>query len=256
MARQIIGFIFRGPGIIPVLVLLFSGCASRPPPPAAGESFIRLRRELSPPWDSIALESIRVICLLEDYRAALESGGAEDLYPLLSPDFSSRGLDRDAWLLRKEEEQFRVFGALETAVEGIRIDFTFDRLLPWLRQEAFDWIGGPRATRPLASPYRLTIGYGSEELVIRVPGEEEKPARGGASRLDSTSEGGERAVTVTAAVDSFLNYPRARLSMEITVSGELVPAAGGDGFAYRLRERRVLGLRKEEAGWRIISRED
>lgn len=255
MARQIIRLIFRKLGFIPVLSLLFSGCAATPAP-SAGESFILLRRELSPPWDSIVLESIRVLCLLEDYRAALASGRAEDLYPLLSPDFSSRGRDRDSWLLRKEEEQFRVFGALKTEVEEIRIDFTFDRLLPWLRQEAFDWIGGPRASRPLAGHWRLAIGFGPEELVVRVPGKEEKPARRGASRLDSPGDGGEKTVAVTTAVDSFLNYPRARLSMEIAVSGELVPAAGGDGFAYRLRERRALGLRKEEAGWRIISRED
>ena len=232
--------------LIVLLAMISAGCAA-PITLSVRETFYRLRPELSRPWDSIVLDSIRILRLLDDYRFALEQGDRNKLFDLFSPDYSREGKGRDWWLEREEEELFRRFGRLEVEVEEIETYFTFDRLLPRLRRESFDWLAGPEASHPFPRSYLLKITMDSNSLVLKLPGEEKEAGR--------TNPDAEPAipVAVTTEVDPDIPAPHARLSFNISLSGEFASPAGAGSFAYRLRERRVLVLRKEEAGWKIIS---
>lgn len=241
------------------VVLLATGCAGSPDRPT-GRIYDPLRRELSPPWDTVLRETGVILVLIEDYFAELSASGPDGIERYLSPDFPRRRV----WLAAKEE-LFRRAAPMEAQVEGIELDIIFDCF-----NSEPTAAPGPPVSAPARS-YLLAISIGSQSLVVRLPGLHARsaasPARPGLLRgeFDRFPSGPRRfvpageldeAVPVTVRLDRSLSAPRARVTVDISLAAALDQNDHPGLFAYRLRESRVFVLRKEGEDWRIISRED
>jgi len=227
-----------------IALTLLAGCASAA---TVREVFETARSDLSPAQESSLLETLEIISLIEDYLGALESRDGERFSALLSEDFHYGEHDR-AWFREKtERELFGPYSALRAAASGIRLTVVRKEAPPWIRQEGFDWLNGPRGEEALGRPYRISVRGPSPFSVLTpsLPPSEVSPSAENRSRPG-------RSAPVAAAAE-FVEDPAATETMGEAAFRLSLTGTREGGGEVAVEERVILLLEKEGGEWRIVS---
>ncbi len=235
-----------------VLILAGWGCASSP---SFRSVFEDRRAGLEPAGQTLLLDTLRVIALLEDYCSALEEKDLEGLLACYSPRYSHYERDLDWRRERIEETYFSPFDRLEAAPVEISIEFVRERTGHWLRQEDIDWLRSPAGERSPAHRYRISFPGGIAPLELSP----EAAGRPGGFHPELPGPDRPRVgrdpipVAVTARVDPEVGRSLGEVRFRLMVRGRLDTGEEGGEFTSTLRERVIFLLEKEEGEWRIVS---
>lgn len=245
------GFIAAG------LVLLLAGAG------CAGSSSFRSvfedrRAGLEPAEQTLLLDTLRVIALLEDYCLALEAKDIEGLLACYSPRYSHYERDLDWRRERIEETYFSPFSRLEASPGEIFLELVRPRTGHWIHQEDIDWLRSPAGERSPVHHYRISLPGRRVPLELAPPAGirpgGDLPGPPGPDRPWAGRDRVPIPVAVTSQVDPEVERSLGEVKFRLLVRGRLDAGEGRGEFTSTLRERVIFLLEKEEGEWRIISR--
>ncbi|MFH1037828.1 MAG: hypothetical protein V1789_04055 [PVC group bacterium] len=244
-------------------LLLFGGGACSSPPTIRG-FFEQESERLSPPERRLLVETLRVLSLLENYRAALEAREMAALLACYSAGYShyEQGLD---WLKERMEERFFApFAELSVSMRDLSIEFVQKDSGYWLRQEDFDWLRGTEGKRMPDRSFLITVNAaaGPIKMELESTAGEDTPSRTGSPSRSAGREisagvtampGEPLTVTVRSSVDRGVERPLGEVSFRLLIKGVLADTAGPGVFSCAMEEKVILLLEQEEGRWKITS---